>query len=92
MDDGILHISLILRHLLTFFQICLRPFLQGKGKISASIYALPANSQTAIHLFQTFLNIIKAVHTAAGAFKVHDVEFFVQEGIEANLSVFHPHV
>jgi len=64
--------------------------LQLQCEFSASSDPFSAKSETFIHLAQrSFLWLVEAVHAATRTLKVHDIEFLVQESIEADLAVLH---
>lgn len=89
MDDGVTGDSLIPCRVVTCVQILLCLLLDVEGILPTVLDALSTNFQALVHFVEWFLRIIKAMHAASGTFVVHDVEFFIQEGIEYKLSLKH---
>lgn len=87
MNHRISHVLQILCLLLTHLYICLRRLLQLQREVTTARDALTAEFETVIYLGERAIQGVKAVHGAASALKVHYIEFFVEEGVEADLAV-----
>ena len=85
-NDRVLHIFQLTSSFYTFVQFFFRLCLQILRKPSRLANANPTHTQTLIHIIYWNIGIIKAVHLTVGAFVVKNVEFFVEECEEFELS------
>jgi hypothetical protein len=87
MYHGVSHVLQVLRLLLAHLDLALCLLLQLQRELPAASDALSAEGEALVHLFKGTLVVIKAVVTAASALVVHNVKLFIQERVEAYLSI-----
>lgn len=93
MDDWVSHILEILGRILACFHVPLGRFLQTERVLAAAAYPFSTQLKTFVHLAKRpLIGRVEAVHGATRRFEVHDVKFFIKEGVETYLSIAHAFV
>lgn len=89
-NDRIGHVLQIFGLLLAHLDISLGLLLQSQGELAAPRDALATQLKALVRLLEgPRLRVVEAVHAAACRLVIHDVEFLVQERVEADLSLLH---
>jgi len=87
-NDRVSQILLFLSILCARLQFFLCFLLLLVRELVAGLDPVPTHLKTFVDFRQLAVRVVEAVHAAPSGLVIHRVEFFVQEGVEADLSHF----